>query len=62
MKFFFFLKKKNDNFILFYFFMKKMITLFDHTFMPITIMYFYTKIMRELYTNFMIGLLSYFLC
>ena len=41
--------------------MKKMITLFDHTFMPITIMYFYTKIMRELYTNFMIGLLSYFL-
>ena len=41
--------------------MKKMINLFDHTFMPITIMYFYTKIMRELYTNFMIGLLSYFL-
>ena len=34
-----------------------MITLFDHTFMPITIMYFYIKIMRELYTNFMFKIL-----
>ena len=52
-----FFKEENDNFILFYFFMKKMITLFDHTFMPITIMYFYIKNMRELYTNVMFKIL-----